>query len=246
MMEPPADSMSALNQTVSDSARLPWALRILPWSRAASISCSQVTGCSMSSPAASATDFRYQSSCVLAQNGTATSSSFQVDRLDRALDDASLTSLGDVVGHRAPGSRPARTPGRTATSRLMMSIERSAGREAAHQLLALGVGVAGQHRDLDRVRPVRLLAAATGDLRLPAAVRVDVPGQRGRARRSRRHRRRPGCRQRRGAAAAPASPRRRTCRPPGGGADQRSATRRLTARSVRHRSSPPLASAGAR
>ena len=32
MMWPPADSMSALNHTVSDSARGPWALRILSWS----------------------------------------------------------------------------------------------------------------------------------------------------------------------------------------------------------------------
>jgi hypothetical protein len=43
-------------------------------------SCSQVTGSfSGSRPDAWATDFLYQSSWVLAQNGTATSSSFQVD-----------------------------------------------------------------------------------------------------------------------------------------------------------------------
>src|SRR5918998_2594403 len=77
--DPPADSIRALSQTVSASARMPWAASWVSWDCAASISWSQVTGCSMSRPAASATDFLYQSSWVLAQNGTATSSSFQVE-----------------------------------------------------------------------------------------------------------------------------------------------------------------------
>src|SRR3712207_7095750 len=41
MMEPPADSTSALSHTTSDSARRPCALRILPCSWAAVTSCSQ-------------------------------------------------------------------------------------------------------------------------------------------------------------------------------------------------------------
>ncbi len=45
---------------------------------AASTSWSHVTGWLGSSPTCSTTDFLYQSSCVLAQNGTATSSSFHV------------------------------------------------------------------------------------------------------------------------------------------------------------------------
>src|SRR5919107_183855 len=78
MYWPPADSSRALNHTIRDSDRRPWALRSLSWPSAASISWSQVTGWVMSSPAASATDFRYQRSWVLAQKGTAMSSSSQV------------------------------------------------------------------------------------------------------------------------------------------------------------------------
>jgi hypothetical protein len=78
MIEPPADSMRALNQTVRDSERLPCALRILLCSLAAVTSWSQVTGCDMSRPAACATDLRYHSSWVLAQNGIVTSLPSQV------------------------------------------------------------------------------------------------------------------------------------------------------------------------
>ena len=88
MMWPPADSMRALSHTVSDSARMPCAPMSFSWSWAALMIWSQVTGCVMSSPAASATDLRYQSSCVLAQNGTATSLSFQVEPSIAPLDDA--------------------------------------------------------------------------------------------------------------------------------------------------------------
>jgi hypothetical protein len=59
---------------------MPWAAIVVSWSLAASTNCSQVTGSfSGSRPAASATDFLYQNSWVLAQNGIATSSSFQVE-----------------------------------------------------------------------------------------------------------------------------------------------------------------------
>src|SRR4051794_40508959 len=104
MMWPPADSMSALNQTVNDSARRPWALRILFWSWAALTSWSQVTGWVMSRPAASATDLRYQSSCVLAQNGTATSWSSQVADSMEPWTTPSLTSEATAsgIGARKP------------------------------------------------------------------------------------------------------------------------------------------------
>ena len=170
MMWPPADSMSALNHTVSDSARRPCALRILSWSCAALTSWSQVTGCVMSSPAASATDLRYQSSCVLAQNGTATSSSFQVADSSAPWTTPSLTSRGDVVGDRGEEAGLGEL-GRERDVEAHDVDRVVAGREAAHQLLALRVGVAGQLRGLDRVRPVGRLAALRGDLRLPARCR---------------------------------------------------------------------------
>src|ERR1700712_316830 len=79
MIDPPADSMSALNHTVSASARMPWTPISLPWSCAAETTWSQVTGFVMSSPAAEATDLRYQRGWVLDQNGTATSFLSQVE-----------------------------------------------------------------------------------------------------------------------------------------------------------------------
>src|SRR5690349_12797817 len=98
MMEPPADSISALNHTVSDSARRPWALGILCWAWAALTSWSHVTGWVKSSPASWATDFRYQSSCGLAQNGTATSLPFHLADARRPGTTPSLTSEATASG----------------------------------------------------------------------------------------------------------------------------------------------------
>ena len=118
----PPPSMSALSHTVMDSARAPWTARSLSWLRAASISWSHVTGWDMSSPAASATDLRYQSSCVLAQNGTVTSSSFQLAAASapsRALSFA-YACISSGTGARKPGSASSGTNG---GSRDMMSID---------------------------------------------------------------------------------------------------------------------------
>src|SRR3954447_6844545 len=125
MMWPPADSISALNHTVSDSARRPWALTSLCWSCAALTSWSQVTGFVMSSPAASATDFRYQSSWVLAQNGTATSLPFH---LADARDPGTTPSLTwDATSLGTGARKPAwASSGANTTSRLIRSIESSA------------------------------------------------------------------------------------------------------------------------
>jgi hypothetical protein len=77
-MVPPAPWTRALMRTTYPSYLLPWMLTLVSVSSAASITWSQVTGCDMSSPAFSATDLRYQSSCVLAHCGATTSWSFQV------------------------------------------------------------------------------------------------------------------------------------------------------------------------
>src|SRR3712207_6856444 len=50
---------------------------------------------------------------------------------------------------------------------------------ALHDALPILGGLTGQLRDLDRVRPVRLLRTAGRDLRLAARVGVDVPVQDG-------------------------------------------------------------------
>src|SRR3712207_3889706 len=122
MMEPPADSTSALSHTVRDSARRPWALRSFCCSWAAVTSWSQVTGWVMSSPAASATDLRYQSSWVLAQNGMATSSPSHVAESIELCTTPSVTRSA-----RSPGTG-ARKPacansGMYGGSRLIRSIE---------------------------------------------------------------------------------------------------------------------------
>src|SRR3954454_10471640 len=124
MMCPPADSISALNQTVSDSARRPCALTSFFWSCAALTIWSQVTGWVMSSPAAAATDLRYQSSCVLAQNGTATSLSFQVADSSAPGTTPSLTwdATSSGIGARKPAWA---SSGANTTSRLIRSIDSS-------------------------------------------------------------------------------------------------------------------------
>ena len=58
------------------SYRLACTPMCLSWSSAALMIWSHVTGLVGSTPAAFATDLRYQSSCVFAQNGAATSWSF--------------------------------------------------------------------------------------------------------------------------------------------------------------------------
>src|SRR5690606_20249902 len=121
---PPADVTSALIQTVSDSALVPWTPRYFSCSAAASMSWSQVTGSSGSSPAASATDVRYQRSWVLAQNGTVTSSSFHVAPSSAPSTTSSLTwsATSAGIGARKPGSASSGTNG---GSRLIRSIDRS-------------------------------------------------------------------------------------------------------------------------
>ena len=75
---PPAEATSALIQTMYPSYRLACTPMTLCWPSAALIISSQVkSGEAGSTPAARATDLRYQSSCVFAQNGAATSWLFQ-------------------------------------------------------------------------------------------------------------------------------------------------------------------------
>ena len=64
--------MSALAHTMSDSARPPWAATCVPFADAASMIWSHVTGFERSRPMSATSDLRYQSSWVLAQNGTVT------------------------------------------------------------------------------------------------------------------------------------------------------------------------------
>jgi hypothetical protein len=123
-IEPPAEATRAFTHTVIDSADVPCTPRYLSCSRAASMICSQVTGSSMFRPAASATDSRYQSSCVLAQNGTETSSSFHMapSRGPARTSWVVASSTSPGTGDRKPGSA---SSGMKGGSRLMMSIERS-------------------------------------------------------------------------------------------------------------------------
>src|SRR5689334_9010318 len=125
MMCPPADSMSALSHTVSDSERMPWAPMSLSCDWAALMSWSHVTGFVMSSPAALATDLRYQSSWVLAQNGMATSLSFQVEPSMADWTTPSDTRLATSSGTGARKAACANS-GMYGGSRLMMSIDESA------------------------------------------------------------------------------------------------------------------------
>src|SRR6478735_1055323 len=106
---PPPPSTSALIHTVSDSAFAPCTASSASWSCAASMIWSHVTGPLMSSPAASATDLRYQRSWVFAQNGIATSSSFHVEAAGELLalgrgvarQELGLDAVGAVGGLRA-------------------------------------------------------------------------------------------------------------------------------------------------
>src|SRR5690349_21826155 len=122
---PPPDATSALIHTVSDSALVPWTPRYLSWSLAAVMIWSHVTGpAAGSSPAAFATDLRYQSSCVFAQNGTDTSLSSHVAPARAPATTFSLTrcATSSGTGARNPGSA---ISGMNGGSRLMMSIEES-------------------------------------------------------------------------------------------------------------------------
>src|SRR4051794_11709175 len=126
MMWPPADSMRALSHTVSDSERIPCAPISLSCDLAAWMTWSHVTGWLMSRSAALATDLRYQSSWVFAQNGTATSLPFQVEPsmadCTTPWDTRWATSSG--TGARNPACA---NSGMYGGSRLMMSIESSLG-----------------------------------------------------------------------------------------------------------------------
>ena len=86
---------------------------------------SHVTGSLAGSrPACSATDLRYQSNCVLAQNGAATSSSFQVDVVTAPSSTSSVSAAASssVNGRRKSASA---NSGTNTGSRLMRSIELS-------------------------------------------------------------------------------------------------------------------------
>ena len=133
---PPADSIRALIHTVSASARMPWTPSSFFWSCAAWISCAHVTGLVMSSPAASATDLRYQRSWVLAQNGMATSSPFQVLPARALSTTPSLTRWATSAGTGARNSAWENSGmyGRVQAHQVDGAV---LGREAAHELLAL-------------------------------------------------------------------------------------------------------------
>src|SRR3954465_3851093 len=124
MMWPPADSMRALSHTVSDSERIPCAPISLSCDWAALMTWSHVTGWVMSRPAAWATDLRYQSSWVLAQNGTATSLPFQVEpsMADCTTPSDTRWATSSGTGARNPACA---NSGMYGGSRLMMSIESS-------------------------------------------------------------------------------------------------------------------------
>ena len=138
---------------------------------------SHVTGAVAGSrPAAFATDLRYQSSCVFAQNGTVTSLPSHCRPRQRAGDDVLRHPLRDVVRHgcQEPGL------GHLGDERRVQAHDvdrRVLGGQSSGELLALGAGVARQDRHLERVLAVRGLRALLGDLGLAAVVRVDVPGE---------------------------------------------------------------------
>src|SRR4028119_1689673 len=198
MKLPPADSSSALNHTMRDSDRRPWALTSTSCDAAASTIWSQVTGWLMSRPAASATDWRYQRSWVFAQKGIATSSPSQVDAcrapptppsltrspsppapgrpLQSPLDHALADPLRDVVGHGGEEARLGEL--RWEDHVQAHDVDRLVvGREPADQLLTLGGRVAGELCHVDPVGPVRRLGTPLRDRRLAAGIGVDVPRQ---------------------------------------------------------------------
>ena len=86
------------------------------------MSWSHVTGLDMSRPAALAADSRYHSSCVLAQNGMATSSSFHVAPCSGPSSVSVVVAFATSSGGfaRKPGSASSGTKG---GSRLMMSMD---------------------------------------------------------------------------------------------------------------------------
>ena len=143
---------------------------------AASMSCCQVTGFVMSRPACCATDLRYQSSCVFAQKGTATSLSRQVEFVIAACTTSSVvacaTSSG--TGARKLGLGELGDERRVEAHQVDRVV---VGGEPPHELLTLGGGVTRQERRRDRVAAVRRLRAVGGDLLLAAGIGIDVPGQ---------------------------------------------------------------------
>ena len=90
----------------------------------------------MSSPAASATDLRYQRSCVLAQNGTVTRAPSQAGTLESALHDTLTDPLHHLVryGRQEVGLRDVGDEGGVEAH----DVDRVVlGREAPHELLPL-------------------------------------------------------------------------------------------------------------
>src|SRR3954447_7137312 len=130
----------------------------------------------MSRPAAWTTDFRYHSSWVLAQNGIATSLPFQVEPWIALSTTPWLTRCATSAGTGA--RKPA-----CANSGMYGGVQahdvdrRVTGREAPHELLALGRRVPRQLGRGEGVAATGGLGAPLGDLRLPARVGVDVPGE---------------------------------------------------------------------
>ena len=142
------------------------------------MSWSQVTGWFRSSPDCAASDLRYQSSWVLAQNGTVTSSSCQVRAAQRALHHALADPGGHVGRHR--GQEAGLGELRDVRRVEAHDVDRGVvGREPADQLLALLGRLPRQHAGHDLVPPAGRLGAPGGDLLLAAGVRVGVPGERG-------------------------------------------------------------------
>ena len=121
-ISPPAEAIRAFTQTVRDSASAPWTPSCRSFSSATSMIWSHVTGSLMSRPASSTTDSRYQSSWVFAQNGTVTSSSFQLAESTAPCTMPSVSCSSSGTGARKPGSA---SSGMKGGSRLMMSRERS-------------------------------------------------------------------------------------------------------------------------
>ena len=179
MMWPPADSMRALNHTVSDSARRPCALselllvlrrldQLVPGDRLGHVQ-PRGLGDRLAVPEQLGVGPERDRDELVVPGR----------RLEGARDDA----LADLARRRrrapARGSRPGRARGRTATSRLMRSIESSLAASRRTSCSRCASAVAGQQRGLDRVRRrSRRRCTRAAILAWPAAVGVDVPGQR--------------------------------------------------------------------
>ncbi len=98
-------------------------------------------------------------------------------RRDRAVEHVVGQGRGLVVGER-PEEVRLRELGHEHRVEAHEVDRAVVGRQAPHELLALAVGVPGEHRDLDAVGAVGRLGALLRELLLAAVVGVRVPGQR--------------------------------------------------------------------